>query len=73
MSLRTSPHKVDSTMHRNALVLFSDGRDSTTCLADTLCRYERVETLGFDYGQRHHVEIDARRAILRGLRTTFPH
>ena len=59
-------------MHRNALVLFSGGQDSTTCLADALCRYERVETLGFDYGQRHRVELDARRAVLERLRASFP-
>ena len=47
-------------MHRSALVLFSGGQDSTTCLAYALERYERVETLGFDYGQRHRVELDAR-------------
>jgi 7-cyano-7-deazaguanine synthase len=60
-------------MHRSALVLFSGGQDSTTCLADALGRYVRVETLGFDYGQRHHVEMDARRAVLARLRTNFPH
>ncbi|HUO54793.1 MAG TPA: 7-cyano-7-deazaguanine synthase QueC [Rhodoblastus sp.] len=47
-----------------ALVLFSGGQDSTTCLAWALERYKRVETIGFDYGQRHHVELD-QRAILR--------
>ncbi len=40
-------------MHTSALVLFSGGQDSTTCLAHALSRYERVETLAFDYGQRH--------------------
>ena len=47
-----------------ALVLFSGGQDSTTCLAWALERYRRVETLGFDYGQRHRVELD-QRAVLR--------
>jgi 7-cyano-7-deazaguanine synthase len=47
-----------------ALVLFSGGQDSTTCLAWALERFERVETLGFDYGQRHRVEL-AQRAVLR--------
>lgn len=43
-----------------ALVLFSGGQDSTTCLAWALDRFERVETIGFDYGQRHRVELDVR-------------
>ena len=43
-----------------ALVLFSGGQDSTVCLAWALERFERVETIGFDYAQRHRVEIDAR-------------
>jgi len=59
-------------MHTTALVLFSGGQDSTTCLADALSRYERVETLGFDYGQRHHVELDARQNVLAALRRDIP-
>ncbi|MGO8738509.1 7-cyano-7-deazaguanine synthase QueC [Rhodoblastus sp.] len=47
-----------------ALVLFSGGQDSTTCLAWALARFERVETIGFDYGQRHRVEL-GQRAVLR--------
>jgi len=47
-----------------ALVLFSGGQDSTTCVAWALSRFERVETVGFDYGQRHAVELDARPGIL---------
>lgn len=58
-------------MHTSALVLFSGGQDSTTCLAHALARYERVETLGFDYGQRHHVELMQRQAVLQALRTRF--
>ena len=53
-----------------ALVLFSGGQDSTTCLAWALERHERVETLGFDYGQRHRIELDQRpvlRAALEGV------
>lgn len=53
---------------RNALVLFSGGQDSTTCLAWALDRFARVETVGFDYGQRHAVELDARPRILQKLR-----
>jgi 7-cyano-7-deazaguanine synthase len=59
-------------MHTSALVLFSGGQDSTTCLAYALSRYERVETVAFDYGQRHHVELDARLNVLRELRQQFP-
>ena len=59
-------------MHTTALVLFSGGQDSTTCLAHALARYERVETVAFDYGQRHHVELDARLNVLRELRERFP-
>jgi len=55
-----------------ALVLFSGGQDSTTCLAWALERYERVETIGFDYGQRHRVELDCRRPVLDRLRSRFP-
>jgi 7-cyano-7-deazaguanine synthase len=46
-----------------ALVLFSGGQDSTVCLAWALERFERVETVGFDYGQRHRVELDMRPRI----------
>jgi 7-cyano-7-deazaguanine synthase len=59
-------------MHNSALVLFSGGQDSTTCLADALSRYERVETLGFDYGQRHRIELDVRLTVLAKLRSDFP-
>jgi len=54
-----------------ALVLFSGGQDSTTCLAWALSKFERVETVGFDYGQRHRVELDARPA-LRAALVGFP-
>ena len=59
-------------MHTTALVLFSGGQDSTTCLAHALNRFERVETIGFDYGQRHHVEMQARLTVLDELRGQFP-
>ncbi len=56
----------------SALVLYSGGQDSTTCLAWALSRYERVETVGFDYGQRHHVEMTCRLEVLHQLRRQFP-
>ena len=59
-------------MHTSALVLFSGGQDSTTCLAHALSRYERVETLAFDYGQRHKVELTARLNVLAAIKTRFP-
>ena len=58
--------------HRNALVLFSGGQDSTTCLALALSQYERVETIAFDYGQRHAVELQARLRVLAEIRSQFP-
>lgn len=57
---------------RTALVLFSGGQDSTACLAWALSRYARVETIGFDYGQRHRVELDCRLRVLAELRAAFP-
>ena len=59
-------------MHTSALVLFSGGQDSTTCLAQALAQYERVETVAFDYRQRHVVELDARLNVLREIKTQFP-
>ena len=58
--------------HTSALVLFSGGQDSTTCLAQALSKYERVETIAFDYGQRHKVELEARLNVLREIKTRFP-
>ncbi len=58
---------------RGALVLFSGGQDSTACLAWALDRFERVETIGFDYGQRHRVELDCRPRVIVALRGGFPH
>jgi 7-cyano-7-deazaguanine synthase len=55
----------------HALVLFSGGQDSTTCLAWALTQFERVETIGFDYGQRHHVELQARQTVLAQMRERF--
>jgi 7-cyano-7-deazaguanine synthase len=55
-----------------ALVLFSGGQDSTTCLAWALARFAAVETIGFDYGQRHRIELDCRTRIAERLRRDFP-
>ena len=56
----------------SALVLFSGGQDSATCLAWALARYERVETVGFDYGQRHAVEMQARLDVRSGMGRVLP-
>ena len=50
-----------------ALVLFSGGQDSTVCLGWALDRFDRVETIGFDYGQRHRVELEARAEVLKRI------
>jgi 7-cyano-7-deazaguanine synthase len=55
-----------------ALVLFSGGQDSATCLAWALDRFAAVETVGFDYGQRHHVELACRGQIRERLSEAFP-
>jgi len=55
----------------SALVLFSGGQDSTVCLAWALSRFDRVETVGFDYGQRHATELKARPVILEKLRAQY--
>src|SRR6185312_10146621 len=60
------------TQHEPALVLFSGGQDSATCLAWALDRFDRIETIGFDYGQRHRVELDVRPRLLSQIRATFP-
>ncbi|MCX2864038.1 7-cyano-7-deazaguanine synthase QueC [Paucibacter sp. PLA-PC-4] len=57
---------------RKALVLFSGGQDSTACLAWALQRYAEVETLGFDYGQRHRVELECRLTVRSELARQFP-
>ena len=59
-------------MHTSALVLFSGGQDSTTCLALALSKYERVETIAFDYRQRHSVELQARLRVLEQIKAQFP-
>ncbi|MCE3289440.1 MAG: queC [Caulobacter sp.] len=55
----------------SALVLFSGGQDSAVCLAWALARFDRVETIGFDYGQRHRVELEVRQDFLAKLATVY--
>ncbi len=63
---------MQSTQQGRALVLFSGGQDSTTCLAWALERFVHVETVGFDYGQRHGIEMTVRLETLREVRAAFP-
>jgi 7-cyano-7-deazaguanine synthase len=62
-----APELIDS-----ALVLFSGGQDSATCLAWACDRFDHVETLGFDYGQRHRIELDQRPVFLDAFAAGFP-
>ena len=59
-------------MQGKALVLFSGGQDSATCLAWALENFEAVETVGFDYRQNHSVELEVRLTFLARLRSEFP-
>ncbi len=59
-------------MGESALVLFSGGQDSATCLAWALNHFEQVETIGFDYGQNHSIELEVRQTFLENLRSRFP-
>lgn len=70
MSDALAPSSLDP---RTALVVFSGGQDSTACLAWALTRYSHVETIGFDYGQRHRVELHCRPRIRSELARAFPH
>lgn len=58
--------------NQRALVLFSGGQDSSTCLAWALNRYQHVETIGFDYGQRHAIELTMRPQLLQKIRGLSP-
>lgn len=60
------------TLSNRAIVLFSGGQDSTTCLAWALERYAHVETIGFNYGQRHAIELDVRAPLLQKMRALNP-
>jgi 7-cyano-7-deazaguanine synthase len=59
-------------MTERALVLFSGGQDSATCLAWALDRFDHVQTMGFDYGQRHRVELEVRAAFRADIAARFP-
>ncbi|MFN4328495.1 MAG: 7-cyano-7-deazaguanine synthase QueC [Limnobacter sp.] len=59
-------------MSKKALVLFSGGQDSTVCLAWALSKFDHVETIGFDYGQRHRVELECRLSVLDQFKDQFP-
>jgi 7-cyano-7-deazaguanine synthase len=59
-------------INSSALVLFSGGQDSATCLAWALERYSKVETIGFNYGQRHSIELECRSKFIDGLKLAFP-
>src|SRR5438477_11165636 len=62
----------DQFQSETALVLFSGGQDSTTCLVWALQRFARVEMLGFSYGQRHAIELSCRDRLLSGIKTLRP-
>ena len=66
------PPPANAADPRRALVLFSGGQDSTACLAWALQRFAHVETLGFDYGQRHAVELECRLHVRSALHAQFP-
>lgn len=60
------------TTQSKALILFSGGQDSATCLAWALSRYDYVETIGFDYDQRHSIEMQCRMEVLAAFKAQFP-
>jgi len=62
----------DQLNSTNALVLFSGGQDSATCLAWALERFARVEMLGFNYRQRHAIELECRARLLDGIKSLRP-
>ena len=72
MSAATSPGSGQPSQTETALVLFSGGQDSATCLAWAFERFAKVETLGFAYGQRHAIELTCRAGLLDGMRSLRP-
>lgn len=71
-SVRTVEIELSNSTHSAALVCFSGGQDSTTSLAWALDRYERVETVGFEYGQKHIVEMDSRPKVRQAIVELVP-
>ena len=65
-------YRAGMTNKNKALILFSGGQDSATVLAWALNKYDHVETVGFDYEQRHMVEMQCRLDVLAQIRTQFP-
>jgi len=57
---------------KSALILFSGGQDSTTCLAWALENFEHIETIGFNYGQKHIIEMDCRDKVIDSIKKVFP-
>ena len=61
------------TKTHTAGLLFSGGQDSATCLAWALEKFEHVETIGFEYGQRHDIEMTCRMEVREAVKNAFPH
>ncbi|MDF7673680.1 7-cyano-7-deazaguanine synthase QueC [Acetobacteraceae bacterium ESL0709] len=61
-----------TSLNRKALILFSGGQDSASCLAWALTRFEHVETVGYAYGQRHAIELECRETLRRKISQLLP-
>src|SRR5690606_30795443 len=72
MSPISTPSSAIQNDPLTSLVAFSGGQDSTACLAWSLSRYANVETVGFDYGQRHRVELDCRGRVRQEIAAASP-
>jgi 7-cyano-7-deazaguanine synthase len=68
----TDSRQISEIRPERGLVLLSGGQDSTTCLAWALQRFAEIETIGFDYAQRHRIELECRASVLDRLRREFP-